>query len=356
VGRLSSLQTLILDTCTIETPPAEIGQLESLETFIIRQSFFMDGNLEFPAEELVKLKQLKEIVFDTYSFPIVRIEELGSMKSLKRLTLEHCDMLDGQEFSASINQLQNLDDLNIVRCRNFEGLPVEIGQLTNLKSLCLLSSLITVVPSELIGNLTQLEKLEISCCCLPREVGDLENLKHLRLHLCDDTNPFESRTDDDNDESSNDKNRMEEIHSVIGRLSQLESLKLSAVTHAFKLPFLRHLKSLVLDRCHTGSVLQAFEDQAWKEAESLEHLCIERTWECHDYAKILRGLPSTLKVFEMNTCVMNSWDGFITEGFPIGIQRLSLCNLVATSDPFQPYVLSDKDRSLLEKHWQLCDL
>jgi Leucine-rich repeat (LRR) protein len=349
VGRLSSLQTLKIDRCAIETLPAEIGQLESLKTFIIVQSDNAndENSLEFPAEELVKLKQVEEVEFEDYRFPIP-IEELGSMKSLKRLTLDSCDMQGGQELSASIDQLQNLDHLSIVYCSNLESLPVEIGQLTNLKSLvCLTNSLSSDVPSE-IGNLTQLETLEIDFCSLPRTVGDLENLKHLRLHHLHD---------------DRDANRMEEIDSVIGRLSQLESLKLSWVTHAFKLPFLRHLKSLVLHKCHTDSVLQAFEDLAWKEAGSLEHLSIEGyPWGCLSYTKIPRGLPSTLKTFEMTSCGgTNTSEGFAIEGFPIGIQHIRLHDVHhATINPFQPYVFSDKDRScvrsLLEKHWQLCDL
>jgi len=94
------------------------------------------------------------------------------------------------------------------KCKNLKQIPEEIGNLQQLQKLNLSYNQLTEMPKE-IGNLQQLQKLNLSYNQLtemPKEIGNLQQLRKLYLF----------------------HNRLPEIPKEIGNLQQLQKLNLSS--------------------------------------------------------------------------------------------------------------------------------
>ena len=105
--------------------------------------------------------------------------EIGQLTNLKKLCL-HNNRLTS--LPSEISQLTNLTTLNLFS-NKLSKLPSEIGQLTSLTNLFLYNNKLTTLPSE-IGKLTNLNTLFLGSnklISLPIEIGKLINLKNLHL-------------------------------------------------------------------------------------------------------------------------------------------------------------------------------
>jgi hypothetical protein len=150
IGRLTSLERLVLGGNKLTSLPAEIGQLAALRVL------YLSGN------QLTSLPA-----------------EIGQLTSLRELDLE-CNRLTS--LPAEIGQLTSLKGLYLVN-NQLTTLPAEIGQLTSLEHLYLDSNQLTSLPAE-IGQLAALKDLSFDgnqLTSLPAEIGQLTSLKYLGL-------------------------------------------------------------------------------------------------------------------------------------------------------------------------------
>ena len=106
--------------------------------------------------------------------------EIGGLSELRSLAL------DGNELTgvpSSIGNLTKLEELYLSN-NNLRSVPPEIGNCVNLVTLWLNNNELTSVPAEL-GNLLALEMLDVSendLTTLPAEIGDLELLEQLDIY------------------------------------------------------------------------------------------------------------------------------------------------------------------------------
>lgn len=140
--------------------------------------------------KLTKLKQklrLKQNIYELYTLEKLNIfsnitelpKEIGALTNLKQLNLVSSNIT---RLPKEIGMLTNLIYLNL-KNNKFSSFPVEICMLTNLKGLELENNKITTLPKE-IGMLTNLENLDLTnnnISKLPVEIINLTNLKYVIL-------------------------------------------------------------------------------------------------------------------------------------------------------------------------------
>lgn len=123
------------------------------------------------------------------------VEKLYNWEEENALNLEYPEsLLDHYVFPKNKNDLKNLKKLHIcgyVDSRRIpialkNGIPKEIGELSNLRQLVIAVSDIVTIPKE-IGNLINLYHLEIDSCselvCLPKEIFNLNYLTSFSIRM-----------------------------------------------------------------------------------------------------------------------------------------------------------------------------
>jgi Leucine-rich repeat (LRR) protein len=137
-------------------------------------------------KKMTKLKVLIVTNYNGFRFAdLDNFEILGCLPSLRRIRLQQVSV-------PSLCKLNNLQKLSLYYCKTrqaFQSNIILISEvLPNLQELCLdyCKDLLTL-PAGLCA-ITSLKKLSITrCinfCALPQEIGNLENLKVLRLGSC----------------------------------------------------------------------------------------------------------------------------------------------------------------------------
>jgi|GEM_PF-285658 len=173
IGQLTALQFLAINGTHLTTLPPEIGQLTALQSLELSSDDLTTlppeiGRLTVLTELYLSLKQLKALP-----------PEIGRLTALKNLTLW------GSELTVLPPEIRHLTVLTNLLLWNSKltFLPPEIGQLTALRFLNLHSNCLTTLPLE-IGQLTGLWSLDLSnnqLTALPPEIGQLTNLWSLDL-------------------------------------------------------------------------------------------------------------------------------------------------------------------------------
>ncbi|KAL3689102.1 hypothetical protein R1sor_015411 [Riccia sorocarpa] len=176
LGNLHSLQTLILDSCAIESLPKSLGLLSSLTKLEISGC----RNLKTLPDTIRGLSSLGSLVLHNSSLP----EALGNLHSLQKLELWDFPI---ECLPENLNRLSGLTDLQIVKCYDLKTLPDTIGGLTSLTMLSLAyNSTLHSLPESL-GRLSCLTDLDLRGCTslktLPETIGDLSSLE--TLNTCD---------------------------------------------------------------------------------------------------------------------------------------------------------------------------
>ena len=144
---MKQLEVLSLSHCTLNSIPAQIGELHQLEKLILNYNVLK----EIP-KEIAQLKHLKELSLVGNAleiFPAI----IGELEQLEILSL-----IDNQikVIPRSIARLYNIKKL-ILRSNQLTDLPIELGFLENLETLDLAENNITRLP----GSIAALQKLNI---------------------------------------------------------------------------------------------------------------------------------------------------------------------------------------------------
>ncbi|KAF8038738.1 hypothetical protein BT93_B1325 [Corymbia citriodora subsp. variegata] len=203
VEKLEELKELLLDHSSVTKIPVSIGSLSNLEKI---SAIHCSSLREIPSS-IWNLQNLRHMNFCSSA-----IEKFGTLKEphLSAFTKsKYCDKLE--QVHPSIGILKGLISLDLRFCKSLKELPKEVGELEELKELILDHASIIKIPMS-ISSLRKLEKLSAKRCSslreIPNSIGDLQSLQHLDL-----TGPA-----------------IERLPSSIGDLQSLQHLNLSGST------------------------------------------------------------------------------------------------------------------------------
>lgn len=203
IGNMSALKDMLISQSINGNIPAEIGQLQQLESLNFQNCFF-SGSLP---SQIGQLQNLKSLIIMRTSLSGSIPSEISNLGSLEKI------VLTGNEISGSIptsmGSLPNLRELNLSANSISGSIPSQIGQITSLTNLTLKQNLlVNSIPVELqnlanlsylnlsnnqlsgnitseLGLLTNLSVLDLSYNSftgeLPFEFGNLTNLNKLRI-------------------------------------------------------------------------------------------------------------------------------------------------------------------------------
>jgi Leucine-rich repeat (LRR) protein len=152
---ITQLETLILRGMRyFNGPPAQINTLKALKHLELAGKH-QENSITLPST-VGQLESLETLVLKDLSFEVLP-DEIGECRALKHLELEGENMVSLMTLPSTVGQLENLETLILKDLSRLEALPDEIGQCRALKSLQLinLKSL-----GELPTTLAQLDKLE----------------------------------------------------------------------------------------------------------------------------------------------------------------------------------------------------
>ncbi|GAV65328.1 LOW QUALITY PROTEIN: LRR_1 domain-containing protein/NB-ARC domain-containing protein/TIR domain-containing protein, partial [Cephalotus follicularis] len=208
--KLESLQVCILAGCSrLNKFPEIIGNMESLKVFDVSETalgelpasiFLLMKNLEVLSFRGIKGPSHKKWHF-LYPFPLMQrspdpmplmLPSLSGLCSLTRLDLSNCKLWEGaipNDFAC----LSSLEFLNL-SSNNFVTLPAIIGQLSNLK-------LLRLNNCKMLQSLPDLSNIETvvatNACSLLKEISDSGDVAFPRLKrfLQGASNPYDNRSD-----------------------------------------------------------------------------------------------------------------------------------------------------------------
>ena len=182
IGNLKNLKYLRL--IGFSELPDEIAQLDNLEELV----FLKCGYVEFP-KVLCELKNLKSL--SIYSKTLQKLpNEIGNLASLTNINITGTSI---KYLPESIANLTNLEIIEVYANRYLKTLPVNIGNLSKLKTFDIRGSELDSIPYS-IGNLGQLKELILYSNGLESLPDSLTNLKQLeRLDVSE--NPLSNLSD-----------------------------------------------------------------------------------------------------------------------------------------------------------------
>ncbi|XP_048137705.1 disease resistance protein RUN1-like [Rhodamnia argentea] len=137
--------------------------------------------------QITKSSKLKVLKLEECS-RLTRLPFLSALSSLERLIVQNCQSL--VELDESIGKLVQLNYLEIDGCKSLRELPEEVACLKALKELIIRGTVLGPVGSYLppsLGNLQSLTRLEmesVGISELPHTIGELKDLKILCLSRC----------------------------------------------------------------------------------------------------------------------------------------------------------------------------
>uniref|UniRef100_J3L7N8 Uncharacterized protein n=1 Tax=Oryza brachyantha TaxID=4533 RepID=J3L7N8_ORYBR len=202
---LQNMQTLILSNCSLETLPANIGNLHKLcfldlsgnsgltklpTSFknLLSLSFLqLSGcaNLKELPESIDNLKCLQQLDMSGCCALQKLPDKFGSLPKLSFVNLSSCSKLT--KLPDCLN-LDSLEHLNLSNCHELESLPEGIGNLYKLEVLDMSDCYRVQVLPETFCQLKHLKDLNLSDCHglrqLPESFGDLSEIQSLNLTSC----------------------------------------------------------------------------------------------------------------------------------------------------------------------------
>ncbi|KAL5543638.1 hypothetical protein UlMin_007422 [Ulmus minor] len=135
--------------------------------------------------ELENLSSLQSLIIGNCP-ELNSLSELGSLKSLKSLSIDRCDGFIS--LPEGLEALQSLQHLCLSYFENITGLPDAMQQLSSLQTLHIWSCGNLVALPEWLGNLVALKELELWYCdnlvCLPESMQRLSCLQFLSIWGC----------------------------------------------------------------------------------------------------------------------------------------------------------------------------
>lgn len=173
---MTNLKVLDLYNNKIDSIPAEIGQLKSLEVLILSKN-----ELVYLPDELFELPNLKVLSLHHNNLASLPAN-IGNLKNLEELRLDYNELTWLPE---SIGELKKLETLFLERNRLVE-LPSSIGGLERLRFFYIRKNFLTAIPNE-IGNLTNMVELDVvdsgALLNLPESLCSLTKLEILRVDV-----------------------------------------------------------------------------------------------------------------------------------------------------------------------------
>ena len=243
---------------------------------VVGLELWLGGELEVVPEEIVEFSELQELVLEDNGFSGELPDGFGGLSELEVLSLNNNGFV---EIPSEVFELGNLRELFVLGNR-LERVPVEIGGLSGLVSLGLTNNVLRgSIPAE-IGDLVNLEWLDLSNRLesryernnqltgpIPAEIGNLAKLRYLNLS----------------------SNRLTgSIPSELGRLGELEELWLFSNRLSGEIPAeLGNLGSLV-DFDLNDNLLEGFIPSELGNLVSLETLSLNRN-------RLVGRIPSELE-------------------------------------------------------------
>ena len=157
---------------------------------VVGLELWFGGELEVVPEEIVEFSELQELVLEDNGFSGELPDGFGGLSELEVLSLNNNGFV---EIPSEVFKLENLRELFVLGNR-LERVPVEIGGLSGLVSLGLTNNVLRgSIPAE-IGDLVNLEWLDLSNRLesryernnqltgpIPAEIGKLAKLRYLNL-------------------------------------------------------------------------------------------------------------------------------------------------------------------------------
>uniref|UniRef100_A0A0E0CCR3 NB-ARC domain-containing protein n=1 Tax=Oryza meridionalis TaxID=40149 RepID=A0A0E0CCR3_9ORYZ len=209
---LQNMQTLILSNCSLETLPANMGNLHKLCCLDLSRN-----------NDLTELPTSFE-----------------NLLNLSLLNLSGCSKLE--ELPESVHNLKCLQQLDMSGCCALQKLPSKFGILSRLSFVNLSScSKLTKLPDNL--NLDSLEHLNLSNCHklenLPEDFGNLYRLKVLDMSDCYKIHVLPKtfcQLKHLKDLNLSDCHGLKQLPECIGDLSELHSLNLTSCSKLLSLP------------------------------------------------------------------------------------------------------------------------
>ncbi|XP_031093391.1 disease resistance protein TAO1-like [Ipomoea triloba] len=257
----NELRYLYWDGCPLSRISSDLC-LENLVILEIQLSNIKEFQPKLQYFRCLQILRLK------FCWQLKRAPNFVGAHSLKELSLESCSKLF--KLPQSIGDLKNLICLDLRNCKNLNGLPSSICNLTSLKHLDLEGcSKMKELPQS-IGDLENLVKLKMEGCknlrALPSSIRNLMSLNHLDLKGC---------------------SKMKGLTQSIGDLENLVELKMEGCNNLIGLPNsirnLMSLKHLDLKDCSKMKELP----QSIGDLENLVELDLSN---CED----LNALPSSI--------------------------------------------------------------
>uniref|UniRef100_A0A0D9VA16 NB-ARC domain-containing protein n=1 Tax=Leersia perrieri TaxID=77586 RepID=A0A0D9VA16_9ORYZ len=202
---LQNMQTLILSNCSLETLPANIGNLyklccldlsgnsdltklpTSFENLLNLSLLNLSGcaKLEELPESIHNLKCLQQIDMSGCCALQKLPDNFGSLPKLSFLNLSNCSKLT--KLPNCLN-LESLEHINLSNCHELEELPEDFGNICRLEVLDMSDCYKIDVLPETFCHLKHLKDLNLSDCHglkqLPGNFGDLSEIQSLNLTSC----------------------------------------------------------------------------------------------------------------------------------------------------------------------------
>lgn len=183
---MGSLLELFLDGTTIKELPSSIQHLTGLTLLNLRGC----KSLASLPQSICKLKCLQTLIISGCSKLVKLPEGLGSLQGLLNLKADGTAI---KELPTSISLLENVEVLSFEGCKGLECKPMNsFPSLFNLRSLRKLNLsdcniLEGAIPSDIFSSLCSLEHLDLSrnsFITLPKSLSQLSQLRDLRLGYC----------------------------------------------------------------------------------------------------------------------------------------------------------------------------
>jgi len=242
-----------------------------------QQLHYLRASSDLP-EALCWMPNLAVLSLQADTFPKTVIKVASKL----RVLILSCPSL--HVLPASVGRLQALEELHLSDCGNLYRLPANLWQLPALQILHLDRSSICTLPRDL-GQLSQLRGLSLATCtalaALPHSLGDLTRLEYLDLFQC---------------------HGLKALPQSFGQLSALRDLRLSCCSRLTALPDslgqLPALRQLSLSGC---SRLRALPDNL-AGLVSLQHLDLSGCASLTTLPDSLRELAALWEV-DLTGCV-----------------------------------------------------
>ncbi|RYF09550.1 MAG: hypothetical protein EOO40_06715 [Deltaproteobacteria bacterium] len=179
IAQLTSLQRLILNSCSLTHLPDAVGGMARLELLNLSNCTSLT---ELPSS-VNGLKGLRHLILGNCPSLQQMPDIIGELTGLESLDLMGCGL---SHLPDTLGNLTGLTKVSLC-CANLTSLPNTIGALANLHQLRYECHAVSVLPDSL-SALTGLKKFQLDGCHglthLPEELGNLSNLHFLSLRAC----------------------------------------------------------------------------------------------------------------------------------------------------------------------------